>query len=474
MRDELKLKIQELEETIKAKQTEYATLLTEFDNAADEVKSELKDKRAEAERELDTLKAAHADLGGRYQRLGNTSVTFDSAPTSIPPVGKTLEEIMGNFTEKLENIYDKKAPQRKSVGTHIANFLLNCGIKNKDDYDFILGNNTYTFKFNFDENDVEGVKEVENSTPIKSIYTNHGSPLVVSGTPVPGSQGYGCTIFEVTDECRICYQPTNFIDCLTVRNMGYGNQVQYTYQVSRDNNASGVLETIYNEFPTFAQDGTKPLSTFTYETTKVPAVKLAHGIVVSDEAFEDCGNVAERIDFELTSGLLRERDRQLIAGDGTLGNMLGLLNQPGILALNATTLTAGMTTPNIWDKLYLAKLELEQNCANVDCVIINPKDKAKVMLAKDANGQYLFPQGDGCDVSRVGCLSLKTSIDVPAGTALMGEMANNWVWYNRKNLTIKVGHVGNQFLTNTRTFLAELRGAVVLHCPNKVAKIINI
>ncbi len=91
-----------------------------------------------------------------------------------------------------------------------------------------------------------------------------------------------------------------------------------------------------------------------------------------------------------------------------------------MLTLNGTTITTGIASPNMWDKLYTAMLELEQNCAKVDCVIINPADRAKVALAKDDNGNYLFPQTNNCDVTSVGCLTIHTSPDVPVGTAIIG------------------------------------------------------
>lgn len=256
--------------------------------------------------------------------------------------------------------------------------------------------------------------------------------------------------------------------------MPSGSYVQYDYPVSRDDNAASVLETIYNPYPTKVQDGRKPEGTFTFATARVPLAKIAEFVTASDDVLDDCSKVANRIDFFLNSSLLRERDRQLIAGTGTDGQMFGLLTFPGTLALDGTTITTGVTTPNIWDKLTAARIRLQRNCAQDFCVIINPADELKVATAKDTQGNYLFPQGANCDSRRVGCFDLKVSPDIPVGTAVIGELRNNWIWFVRKALEIRMGLTGDQFIDNAVTFLGELRGTAILLCPQKVAVLTNI
>lgn len=468
MTEELKQKIQKLESALEQKRQELAKGLVEIEaEQSEEVKATLEEKVNTIAAEIDALKASAQLAYDNYTRLTPSNFSFESSKSKGADITK-LEQMLNNMEVKSGGSEFKK----KTPGTVIGDFLKANGVKDETSFEnFFSGKQMLTFQFNLDESDLAATNEVKALPSIKSLYSNGGEEIA----GVPGYQGYGCSIFEVQDECKLCCEPRTFEECLTVRNMPYGSVVQYDYQVSRDDNAAGVVETIYNPYPTFVagHNGTKPESTFTFRTAKVKVSKIAHFIVASDEVLDDCSKVADRIDFHLTTGLLRERDRQLIAGTGAGAEMQGLLTQPGTLALDGNVIAAGIPNANIWDKLYLAMLELEQNCAVVDCVIVNPADRAKVALAKDTQGNYLFPQ-NGCDVQGIGCLSLKTSPDVPVGTAIIGELKNNWVWYNRKNLSVRVGYTGDQFITNTKTFLAELRGANVLFCPHKVGVISNI
>jgi hypothetical protein len=56
----------------------------------------------------------------------------------------------------------------------------------------------------------------------------------------------------------------------------------------------------------------------------------------------------------------------------------------------------------------------------------------------------------------------------------MGDFSNNWVFYTRKALDIRMGYTGDQFITNTNTILAEMRGLALLRCPRKVLKITGL
>lgn len=469
--EEFKAKLEVLQQGLNAKQKELFELIQTEDSlegdeavtAYDEKKTQLMDEitvlQEVAEKEYKTFKAVNP-------------VQFDLATTKSMVAGVNtteLEQLLSSLSVKsTDNVATKKTIGR-ILGEYVVDGL---GVKTYEDFDRTF-NNSVRFSFQLGKDDINAEAEIKSMTSVKTLYSNHGVELAPLGVPVPGFQGYGCSIYEVEDECQLCIQPNSFKDCLTTRTMPSGNVLQYDFPVSRDDNAAGVLEHIHNPYPTVVQNGRKPESVFTYNTAKVNVSKIAHWIEATDDVLEDCSKIADRIDFHLNTGLVKELDRQLIAGTGTNGELLGLLLQPGRLTLNGTTLTAGIATPNIWDKLYLAKLQLEVNCAKVDCVMINPADKAKVVLAKDSQGNYLFPQA-GCDAEGVGCLMLKTSPDIPAGTAIIGEFANNWIWYVRKNLEVRVGMKGTDFIDNVKTFLAEIKGAVVLLCPQKIATVTNI
>lgn len=478
--EDLKAKLELLQEGVNEKKTELFELIqTESSldtNDADAV-AEFEQKTATLIDQINELEETAQKEYKKFKAVNPVTFNLGLASKSSED-GKTdissLEELLTSLSVKTQN---RNSGFKKSIGTYIGEYLVNgLGVKSEDDFERTFANASVPIRFELASDDVYAEAEVKSLPQIKTLYTNGGTQLMDGLTAVPGFQGYGCSVVEIDDACMPCIEPRNFRDLLNVVNMPAGNILQYEYPVSREDNAASVLEHIHNPYPTVFQNGQKPESTFTYNTAKVGLSKIAHWIEATDDVLDDCNKVAQRIDFHLRTGLILEVDRQLIAGSGSGGEMLGLLLQPGKLTLNGTTLTAGIDTPNIWDKLYMAMLELDQNCAVVDGVIINPADRAKVALAKDDNGNYLFPQSGACDLNNtsVGCLTLRTSPDVPAGTAIIGQFRDNWMYYVRKNLEIRIGLKGNDFIQNNKTFLAEIRGATLLRCPEKMATVTNI
>lgn len=470
--EEFKAKLEVLQEGLNAKQKElFDHIQTEDSLEGDEAITAYDAKKTELINEIDVLKEVAEKEYKTFKAVNPVEFNLSTTKSMVAGVDTSeLEKLLSNLSVKSEGS-DSKV--KKTIGRILGEYVVDgLGVKTYEDFDRTF-NNSVRFSFQLGKDDVNAEAEIKSMTSVKTLYGNNGVELAPGGIPVPGFQGYGCAIYEIDEECQLCIEPNSFKDCLTTRTMPSGSVLQYDFPVSRDDNAAGVKEHIHNPYPTVVQNGRKPESTFSYNTAKVNVSKIAHWIEATDDVLEDCSKVADRIDFHLRTGLVKELDRQLIAGTGTNGELLGLLLQPGRLTLNGTTLTAGIPTPNIWDKLYLAKLQLEVNCAKVDCVMVNPADKAKVMLAKDSQGNYLFPQV-GCEVESVGCLMLKTSPDIPVGTAIIGEFANNWIWYVRKSLEVRVGMKGTDFIDNVKTFLAEIKGAVVLLCPQKIATVTNI
>lgn len=488
--EEFKSKLELLQAGVNEKKTELFNLIqteSEFDKieSEEERKSAVvafEEKTAALIEEINALEESASKEYRKFKAVNPVEFNLALAAKSfnggegINTSG--LEELLTSLSVKTNQTSVNGG--KKSIGTYLGEYVVNgLGIKDEESASRKL-RNAVDFTFQLSNDDAIGEAEVKSLPQVKGLYINGGTELVIAGVPVPGFQGYGCSVFEIEDGCMPCIYPRNFRDCLTVRTMPTGNIIQYDFPLNNTvtSNAGSVPEMIHNPYPTVVQNGRKPESTFTYRTAKVAVSKIAHWIEASQEVLEDCSKVADRIDFHLTTGLTLETDRQLIAGTGTNGELLGLLLQPGKLTLNGNTITAGIVSPNIWDKLYTAMLMLEQNCAKVDCVIVNPLDRAKVILAKNDNGNYLFPQATmaNCDITdaAIGCLTLKTSPDVPVGTALIGEFKDNWIYYIRKNLQVSVGMKGTDFIDNILTFLAEIRGAAILRCPQRVAIVTNI
>ena len=71
----------------------------------------------------------------------------------------------------------------------------------------------------------------------------------------------------------------------------------------------------------------KPQSDITYLQTNTPVRTLAHFIMASKQIMDDAPQLQSQIDYRLRYGLGFVEDQQLLAGDGTGMNLLGLIPQ---------------------------------------------------------------------------------------------------------------------------------------------------
>lgn len=84
------------------------------------------------------------------------------------------------------------------------------------------------------------------------------------------------------------------------------------------------------------QTSPKPESAITFTDKDAKAVVIAHWLKVTTQMLSDAPALQSFIDNILRHGLNIKLERQILAGDGTNGNMLGLiLKQPLMLHLLA-------------------------------------------------------------------------------------------------------------------------------------------
>lgn len=470
--DSLKSSFKDKLDSLAAVRTEGAEALRQLDEARaskdDGLVSEASEK---VERVGEAIKTAQAEIEAVQEQMGWFKEYEDVAP-STQEAGKNKEE-MREFIESLKSNPSSPAANL-SVGQHFANLLKYRGITRWQDVRDLRADTQMTALLAACPNSKE---ILEGKKAIKSIYTNHGVELLdVSDDPIPGFMGYQVGLVEDTNVTCLIRPPLEDFEEVITQATLTGNRLRFTREVSRDDNAASVLETVYNPYPTFAQDGTKPEGVFTLATVEVTDSKIAEFVVASDEVLEDMSSVASLIDQFLIDGINREKRRQLIAGTGTGGEMRGILNQPDVLTrTHQDPGDGGSADDNFYDSFRRSLTDLWYQAASTENVtaIMNPRDAELIDLMKDEIGHYLF--NDSETFSRnLRALNIRYAVDMPQGTAVLGDFSNNWVFYTRKALDIRMGYTGDQFITNANTILGEMRGLAILRCPRKVVKITGL
>jgi hypothetical protein len=473
--DGLKSARKESVEELQALQAQGAQAIKSLDEAR-ESKDEGKVSEASEgfERVGEAIKSAQAKIEGIDEQIGwfrEYQVEEDGTDVT----DKRLQEMKSLFEELKGQVNTGAPASKKTVGEYFADALKYRGITRAQDIADLRADTQLTALLG----PTPDAKEIMGQyKSIKSIYTNHGVELLdASEDPVPGFMGFQCGLVEDTNiTCLLEPPKDDFEACITQATLA-GNRIRFTREVSREDAAASVLETVYNPYPTLERNGTKPEGIFTLASVEVVDSKIAEFVTASDEVLEDCPSTAGLIDNFLISGINKEKRRQLIAGSGVNGQMRGILSQPDVLTRTHQDVGDGGTADdNFYDTFRRGLTDLYLQAASTDnlCVIMNPRDVEKIDLAKDELGHYLFNDGADCLQRVLRCINIRVSVDMPAGTAVLGDFSNNWVFYTRKALNIRMGYTGDQFITNTNTILGEMRGLALLRCPRKVLKVTGL
>jgi HK97 family phage major capsid protein len=156
---------------------------------------------------------------------------------------------------------------------------------------------------------------------------------------------------------------------------------------------------------TTGTSGTKPESTLIYTTQLAPVRTIAHWIPVTNRMLQDAPALRGIIDSRLLLGLNLTLESQIISGDGTGENLLGLLNAAGINI-------QARGTDNQQDAIFKGMTQV-----------------------------------------RVTGLSIQTAI---------GAFDMDCMLFDREEGNIRVGYIDQQFVRNMQSILAELRAAFVV------------
>ena len=231
--------------------------------------------------------------------------------------------------------------------------------------------------------------------------------------------------------------------------------IEYAYIAGVDQNAAFTPEATATD----GSSGTKPQSGFTFERQTTTVKTIANWAAITKRALADVGQVRAMIDQFLRYGIEEEIDRQIIDGDGTGEDLLGLNNISGTQTLSATG-----------DDLQLirrAKTRVRLGArTNANAVLIHPEDREEIDLMQDGNMHYYMggPIAAGGNTTMWGLPVVESEV-LDRGTAWVGDFTKA-VIYDRQQASIAVtdSHA-NFFVRNLVAILAETRLALAFLQP---------
>jgi len=97
-----------------------------------------------------------------------------------------------------------------------------------------------------------------------------------------------------------------------------------------------------------------------------------------------------------------------------------------------------------------------------------------VQLLRTTDGIYIAGSPWDTGPSRIWGLPCIVSDAVVEGTAIVGDFQNYSLLAERKGLTIKVGYSGDQFTSNIRSVVCEIRVAIIWSRPSAFCLVTGI
>lgn len=213
----------------------------------------------------------------------------------------------------------------------------------------------------------------------------------------------------------------------------------------------------------------KPAVTLNTERVIVPACKIAVTTTVNDEDLDDFTAFVGYLQQELSRLVIDAENAQLLNGDGTDTNMLGLLATPGIL-----TRARGSDTALDAVEQAITDLRVAPAKATPTFAVMHPTTFSAVRRSKDQMGRYLLSADPSAEqTSQLWGLPVVQTTQIAPGTALMADGSSIQVGI-RSGLTFQSNYSGDDFTHNRTTIRCEERIMLMPLQPSAICKITGL
>lgn len=229
-----------------------------------------------------------------------------------------------------------------------------------------------------------------------------------------------------------------------------GNTLEYVKETGFTNNAAPVAET-----------AKKPESTMKFDLVSTTAKVIAHYVKASRQILSDASQLASYIDGRLRYGLAFKEEQQLLNGDGTGQNLLGIIPQATAYAAPFTPAAA-----TVIDQIRLAMLQAELAEYPATGIVMHPTDWARVELTKDSTGRYIIGNPQGVIGATLWNRPVVATQAIEEDKFLTGAFRLGAQVFDRWQARVEVATENeDDFVKNLVTILAEERLALAVYRP---------
>jgi HK97 family phage major capsid protein len=238
-------------------------------------------------------------------------------------------------------------------------------------------------------------------------------------------------------------------DLLTPGTMD-GNTLEYVKETGFTNNAAPV-----------AEGALKPSSDIQFDLVSTSAKVIAHWMKASRQVLDDIAQLRSIIDQRLLYGLAYVEEAQLLNGDGTGQNLLGIIPQATAYAAPIT-----LTSPTSIDMMRLAMLQAALAEYPATGHVMNPIDWAWIETLKDTEGRYIIGNPQGSISPTLWGLPVVTTQAMAVDKFLTGAFRLGAQVFDRWLARVEVATENeDDFVKNLVTVLSEERLALAVYRP---------
>lgn len=266
------------------------------------------------------------------------------------------------------------------------------------------------------------------------------------------------------------YRQTTLLDLIPTA-ATTSNSIEYYEMTTSTNNAAAVAEATNSTGTT----GLKPEGAVAWVLRSLPIATIAEWMPVTNQMLADAPAVRGIIDQTLLTHLTLALETQVLSGNGTAPNMLGILSNPNILT---TGLGAGAGTSI--DAVYHAMTAvMVTGLSNPTASVWNPADFEVVRLARENSasatlGGYLLGPPNVTGPTTLWGRPVVLSLGMPVDTALVADFQGAMMLFDREQAAIRVGLANDDFLRNIQRVLAELRAVFALFRPTAACRVTGV
>lgn len=218
-----------------------------------------------------------------------------------------------------------------------------------------------------------------------------------------------------------------------------------------------------------AEGALKPESALTLAKVDETLHKIATFLPVTDEILEDFEQAQSYIDNRLRLFVQISEEAQLLSGDGTGANLVGILNRSGLATSIVKGTAPSVSGDNDMDVLLRQIVKIRTTAfLEPDAIILNPTDWQTIQLTKATGTGVYFAGGPFVDPANQTLWGKKvvTTTAITQGTGLIGSFQQGGQIFRKGGLTVEASNSHADFFQRNQTAIrAEERLALAIYRP---------